>query len=256
MAYAIMPWADVKPENREVHVEGSSQQRRPGRPARLSRAQILGAALELADRDGLEAVTMQRIARAIGAEPMSLYRHVRNKEDLLDGLVDLVFAEIELPSPEDPWKVAMRRRAVSVREALGRHPWAIGLMESRTHPGPATLAYHNALLANLIRPYRGFSNINQQTTEFEDTYHSIQSNFNRRFRNGFSFGVNYVLSLSFTGNTGLQKRLQHSADGSYSVRADQAIECVAAVGGVAGLQADLAQPAGHEPLRNVEVEDR
>ena len=76
---------------------GDSQQRRPGRPARLSRAQILAAALELADRDGLEAVTMQRIARAIGAEPMSLYRHVRNKEDLLDGLVDLVFAEIELP---------------------------------------------------------------------------------------------------------------------------------------------------------------
>ena len=117
-----MSWADVKPENREVQVEANSQQRRPGRPARLSRAQILEAALELADRDGLEAVTMQRIARAIGAEPMSLYRHVRNKEDLLDGLVDLVFAEIELPSPEDPWKVAMRRRAVpSVRRWVATH---------------------------------------------------------------------------------------------------------------------------------------
>jgi hypothetical protein len=80
----------------------------------------------------------------------------------------------------------------------------------------------NALPGNIIRPYRGFSNIAQNTTEFEDTYHSLQSNFNRRFRNGFSFGVNYVLSLSFTGNTGLQKRLQHAADGSYSVRADQA----------------------------------
>ena len=147
-----MSRADVKPRNREVQVEAHSQQRRPGRPARLSRTQILEAALELADRDGLEAVTMQRIARAIGAEPMSLYRHVRNKEDLLDGLVDLVFAEIELPSPADPWKVAMRRRAVSVRDALGRHPWAIGLMESRTHPGPATLAYHDALLANLFGP--------------------------------------------------------------------------------------------------------
>jgi hypothetical protein len=88
--------------------------------------------------------------------------------------------------------------------------------------GASAVPGQNALLANLIRPYRGFSNINQQTTEFEDTYHSIQSNFNRRFRNGFSFGVNYVLSLSFTGNTGLQKRLQHGADGSYSVRADQA----------------------------------
>jgi hypothetical protein len=88
--------------------------------------------------------------------------------------------------------------------------------------GPSTIPGQNALLANLIRPYRGFSSIAQNTTEFEDTYHSIQSNFNRRFRNGFSFGVNYVLSLSFTGNTGLQKRLQHAADGSYTVRADQA----------------------------------
>ena len=164
-----MPWTDVKPENREVQVEANSQPRRPGRPARLSRAQILEAALELADRDGLEAVTMQRIAKAIGAEPMSLYRHVRNKEDLLDGLVDLVFAEIELPSPKDPWKVAMRRRAVSVREALGRHPWAIGLMESRTHPGPATLAYHDALLANLFAA--GFtSTTGTRVTNIVDSY--------------------------------------------------------------------------------------
>jgi hypothetical protein len=88
--------------------------------------------------------------------------------------------------------------------------------------GTSAVPGQNALLANLIRPYRGFSNINQNTTEFQDTYHSIQSNFNRRFRNGFSFGVNYVLSLSFTGNTGLQKRLQHAADGSVTTRADQA----------------------------------
>jgi hypothetical protein len=75
---------------------------------------------------------------------------------------------------------------------------------------------------NNLRPYAGFANINQNTTEFSDTYHSIQSNFNRRFRNGFSFGVNYVLSLSFTGNTGLQRRLQHAADGTVSIRSDQA----------------------------------
>jgi hypothetical protein len=73
-----------------------------------------------------------------------------------------------------------------------------------------------------LRPYRGFSNIAQNTTEFQDTYHSIQSNFTRRFHNGFSVGVNYTLSLSFTGNTGLQERLQHNADGSVSVRSDQA----------------------------------
>ena len=138
-----MSWADVKPSKSRGAGGGDSQQRRPGRPARLSRAQILwprGARRPGRPRGGDDAA----IARAIGAEPMSLYRHVRNKEDLLDGLVDLVFAEIELPSPDDPWRVAMRRRAVSVREALGRHPWAIGLMESRTHPGSATLAYHDA----------------------------------------------------------------------------------------------------------------
>jgi len=75
---------------------------------------------------------------------------------------------------------------------------------------------------NLLKPYRGLGNINQNTTEFHDTYHSIQSNFNRRFRNGFSFGANYTLSLSFKGNTGLTQRLQHNADGSFSVRDDQA----------------------------------
>jgi hypothetical protein len=89
--------------------------------------------------------------------------------------------------------------------------------------GPQTVpgagAYANA---NLLRAYRGLSSIAQNTTDFHDTYHSIQTNFNRRFRNGFSFGVNYVLSLSFTGNTGLQQRLQHAADGTITVRADQA----------------------------------
>jgi hypothetical protein len=88
--------------------------------------------------------------------------------------------------------------------------------------GTTTVPGQNALTTNLLRPYQGFSTINQNTTDFHDTYHSIQTNLNRRFRNGFSFGFNYVLSLSFTGNTGLVERLQHNADGSVSVRADQA----------------------------------
>jgi hypothetical protein len=87
--------------------------------------------------------------------------------------------------------------------------------------GPQTVPGAGAYSSNLLRPYRGLGSINQNTTEFHDTYHSIQSNFNRRFRNGFSFGANYTLSLSFTGNTGLTKRLQHNADGSISVRDDQ-----------------------------------
>lgn len=142
--------------------------RRPGRPARLSRDGILRAALSIADAEGLEAVTMQRIARAIHAEPMSLYRHVRNKDDLLDGLVDLVFAEIEVPSTAEPWRGAMRRRAISARQVLRRHPWAVGLMESRTHPGPATLAHHDAVLGNLFEA--GFS-----PTEATRAYNIVDS---------------------------------------------------------------------------------
>jgi AcrR family transcriptional regulator len=81
---------------------------------------------------------------------MALYYHFRNKDELLDGMVDHVFGEIELPSRAEPWKPAMRRRAVSARESLARHPWAIGLMESRRNPGPANLRHHDAVLGNLL----------------------------------------------------------------------------------------------------------
>ena len=117
---------------------------------RLSRDRVLAAALVLTDAGGLEALTMQRLGRALGVEAMSLYRHVANKEDLLDGLVDLVFGEIELPEGDLDWRGAMRRRAVSAREVLRRHPWAIGLMESRSRPGPANLRHHDAVLAVLL----------------------------------------------------------------------------------------------------------
>ena len=124
--------------------------RRRGRPARLSRERILLAALAIADADGLPALTMQRVGEAIGAESMSLYRHVRNKDDLLDGLIDIVFGEIEPPAADAAWKPAMRDRAISARESLRRHPWAIGLMELRARPGSANLAHHDAVLACLF----------------------------------------------------------------------------------------------------------
>ena len=94
--------------------------------------------------------------------------------------------------------------------------------QDTTIPAPSAIPGANALSANLLRPYPGLSTIAQQTTEFEDTYHSIQASLNRRFRNGFSYSLNYTGQLSLTGNTGLQKRLQHNADGSISIRADQA----------------------------------
>jgi AcrR family transcriptional regulator len=115
---------------------------------RLSRARVLRAAVALADEIGLEAFSMRALAQKLGVVPMALYKHVANKDELLDGMVDVVFSEIELPSVEAEWRSAMRSRAISTREALKRHNWAIGLMESR-NPGPANLRNHNATMGCL-----------------------------------------------------------------------------------------------------------
>jgi AcrR family transcriptional regulator len=114
----------------------------------VTRERVLRTAVELADASGLESLSMRKLGRALGVEAMSLYNHVANKEELLDGMIDVVFAEIDLPADAD-WRTAMRQRAISVRAALSRHRWAIGLMESRTNPGPATLRAHDAVLGCL-----------------------------------------------------------------------------------------------------------
>lgn len=117
----------------------------------LSRDRVLAAAVDLADRNGIESITMRKVGDALGVEAMSLYNHVANKSALLDGMVDVVFAGIELP-PTDGigWREAMRVRCASARQALARHPWAVGLMDSRTSPGPATLGHHDAVLGVLL----------------------------------------------------------------------------------------------------------
>ena len=122
---------------------------------RLTRERVLLAALDLADSSGVEALSMRRLGQELGVEAMSLYNHVASKSDLLDGMIDIVFSEIDLPSGGGDWKAVMRRRALSARQVLRRHPWAIGLMESRTSPGPATLRHHDAVLGCLRRA--GFS---------------------------------------------------------------------------------------------------
>src|SRR3954447_10403008 len=106
--------------------------------ASLSRERVLVAAVAFADEHGIAALTMRKLGHVLGVEAMSLYNHVANKDQLLDGMVDLVFSEVGLPSGDDDWKTAMRRRAISARTALAAHRWAIGLMESRTSPGAAT----------------------------------------------------------------------------------------------------------------------
>ena len=113
---------------------------------RLTRDRVLDAAVTLADKGGTDALTMRKLGQALGFEAMSLYNHVASKDDLLDGLVDIVFREIDLDCDGRDWRIAMRKRAISAREVLARHRWAIGLMESRTHPGPANLRHHDAVL--------------------------------------------------------------------------------------------------------------
>ena len=115
----------------------------------LSREKVMRRAMELVDRDGLASLSIRTLAQALGTKPMTLYYYVTNKDQILDGLVDLVFAEIETPEAGAEWKEQMRRRAHSAREVLGRHPWAVGLLESRKAPGPATLRHHEATLATL-----------------------------------------------------------------------------------------------------------
>ncbi len=121
----------------------------------LKRERVLRAALVLADTTGIESLTMRNLGRELGVEAMSVYNHVANKEDVLDGIVDLVFSEIELPAEGAEWKPAMRKRAISAHEALLRHPWATSLMQSRTKPGPATLRHHDTVLGTLRKA--GFS---------------------------------------------------------------------------------------------------
>lgn len=123
--------------------------------APLTRERVLKTAVALADREGINAVTMRHLARKLGAGAMSLYYHVPDKDALFDGMIDLVFAEIELPPTDLDWKAALRRRAISSREALMRHPWAVGRMEATKAPGPSDLRLHDAVLGCLLRA--GFS---------------------------------------------------------------------------------------------------
>ncbi|MGZ4268922.1 MAG: TetR/AcrR family transcriptional regulator [Solirubrobacteraceae bacterium] len=110
---------------------------------------MLRTAVALADERGTEELTMRKLAKELGVEAMSLYNHVANKGDLLDGMIDLVFSEIEPPAAGGDWKAELRKRAISTREALLRHRWAVGEMEGRTSHGPSNLKVHDAVLGCL-----------------------------------------------------------------------------------------------------------
>ena len=128
---------------------GASRKTAVAARRRLNRDQVLSTAIALADDAGIDMLTMRRLGEELGVEAMSLYNHVANKEDLLNAMVDAVFNEIELPSHNDDWKTAIRKRSVSFRAALSRHPWATGLKDSGTNPGPATLRHHDRVIGTL-----------------------------------------------------------------------------------------------------------
>jgi AcrR family transcriptional regulator len=116
------------------------------RRAPLTKERILRTAVALADVGGVEAASMRKVSQDLGVVPMALYKHVASKDDLLDGMLDVVVAEIDPPDPELGWKAAIRARILSAREALLRHPWASRVMESRTDPTPMVLAYMDSMI--------------------------------------------------------------------------------------------------------------
>jgi AcrR family transcriptional regulator len=129
---------------------GSPKTARKSKPRTpLSRERVLRTAIELADERGLGELTMRKLADALGVEAMSLYNHVAKKDDLLDGMIDIVFSEIDPPATDGDWKAELRKRALSTRAALRRHPWAVGEMEGRADHGPSNLRIHDAVLGCL-----------------------------------------------------------------------------------------------------------
>lgn len=121
----------------------------------LSRERVLRAALQLVDEGGIAALSMRKLAQSLGVQAMSLYNHVANKDDILDGIVDIVIGEIEVPDLTTDWKTAMRRRAISAHQVLLRHPWATLEIVSRVNVGESMLRYTNATLGCLVEA--GFS---------------------------------------------------------------------------------------------------
>jgi AcrR family transcriptional regulator len=130
-------------------VPATTNTRKPGMPRTLTRERVVRAAVALADERGLAELTMRSLAKDLGVEAMSLYNHVANKDDLLDGMIELVFSEIEPPAAGGDWKIELRKRAISTRAALLRHRWAVGEMEGRTSHGPSNLKVHDAVLGCL-----------------------------------------------------------------------------------------------------------
>ena len=126
--------------------QGTAAERR----APLTRERVLQAAVELADRDGIENLSMRKLGQELGVDAMALYRHVKGKDDLLDGVVEVVVGEIERPEPDEDWKATLRELIMAARRVMLRHPWAPRVLEERGTAGPAALAHINAVLGTIL----------------------------------------------------------------------------------------------------------
>ena len=136
--------------------KGAATARRTARgPTALTKDRIIATAVDLADRDGIESLSMRKLGQELGVDPMSLYNHVRDKDDLLDGIADAVVGEIDPPSAGGDWRTSMRDVLLAARDAMLRHPWAAAVLESRETPGPATMRHMEVVLGILRRG--GFS---------------------------------------------------------------------------------------------------
>jgi AcrR family transcriptional regulator len=127
----------------------ASVQDAPERRSTLTRQRVLEAAVELANREGIESVSMRRLGQELGIEAMSLYTHVRSKEDLLDGMVEVVFQQVPARRRRGGWKPTLRRTILGARDVLLRHPWAPAIIETRTQPGPGMLRQYDAVMGIL-----------------------------------------------------------------------------------------------------------
>jgi AcrR family transcriptional regulator len=134
----------------------------------MSRERVMHAAMGLADRDGIESLTMRKLARELGVEAMTLYYYVARKDDILEGIADLVASQIELPPAGADWKAATRQRAISAHDALVRHPWASMVWVSRAALGPGRLRYMDAGL-------RGFREAGFSRELTEQAFHAVEN---------------------------------------------------------------------------------
>ena len=185
-----MSWMDSRPE----------RPTRALRRAGLSRERVLAAAVALADEGGVEELSMRKLAKKLGVEAMSLYNHIASKDHLLDGMVDFVFSEIELPSAGADWRQEMQRSAISTRDALNRHRWAVGLLDARPNPGEANIRLYEAVLTCLREA--GFSaEMAIRAQSIQDAYifgFALQET--TRHEEEFLFGLDLI-------HDGLEKRL-------------------------------------------------